>query len=369
MAIERAESGVKNWQPPAGTEEDTFAEINLDEKDPTRSVTLTPPQEAETQALRDPDDESPMEKKFLDRNKAVLKRMKRNERRLTGEFNQRIADLQAENQRSLAKVNSELEQLRTQRTESVAPDERAHQAKMDQLQKDYVAALEAGDSVKSGQLMMEINRTHTAFEASKLALIMQRQQAPQPRQTKVIDHTEGRAITAAGKRWVTANEEWFDDVDFRPETLETKAIDQDLIAEGSDPNTPEHYAELQTRLREKFPKLDVVDPFSNKRREKRARQAEPDEEDDVVDDRQVSEDDDGEVDVPRRHQARRPVVPNFQDRGRNFGRNQNSSRRTITTSEAAEMRKFKLDPTKDADVRAWDKSRRETEQGYARGGR
>lgn len=366
MPIERVEAGQKTWQPPIGTQEDAFAEINLDESDPNKSITLLPPKEDEV-IVKDQSDESPKEKEFLDRNKAVLKRISRTERRLEGQFSQRIADIQAENQRVVAKLNSDLEQLRTQRSEQGAPDERAHQAKMDQLQKDYVAALEAGDSLKSGQLLMEINRAQSAFETSKLAALLQKNQqqntTQQPIHKPAAQSQELRGPTPTARKWIRANMEWFDDTDYRAETNEAKAIDQDLMAEGSDPDSQEHYAELHERLREKFPKLSVIDPFQ--RNETRTKRKDPEDEDDR-DDRDHDEDE--EIDAPRRMQARKPVVPNFQDRGKSLSRT-NTNRRTITQSEAAEMRKFKMDPTKDSDVRAWDKSRRETENGYARSAR
>lgn len=57
------------------------------------------------------------------------------------------------------------------------------------------------------------------------------------------------------EEWLDGPGDWFDQKGHLKETRAAKALDKELAAEGFDPNEPEYFEELDSRLKERFPKL------------------------------------------------------------------------------------------------------------------
>lgn len=350
-----------------------FVEVNLDEKDPAKAIERRRDQELPPSS-EDTDGDgslSTQEQAWLDRNKAVRKRMGRMNR----QFNQQIAEIQAERQRERAEWERKFDSLKADR-ERPQVDEAKHNADMAELERQLEAAHEAGNSKEVVRLTRAISQKDAAFLAAKQAAIMgvdpnrQRDDGRRTRREEEADEDirprrqENRNKNGEGRKW-TELQDWWDDDEFAPERAAAVAIDKILIEEeGSDPDSRQHYAELSKRLRKKFPKLEVVPPKGKKA----ARGADEDDE-------ELEDDDDGDGDEGleaegrrvNKRSARRPPVPSFSDRGNDAAPARRGSRSVVLTeADRAEMRRFKMDPDNDDDVRNWAESVEETDRAYSR---
>lgn len=336
-----------------------FAEVHLDEKDPTKTI-----ERRQDQALPPSEDAdggdahlSFREREWLDRNKAVAKRIGRMNR----QFNQRLAEIEAERQRERADWRRELDALKTNRTQP-AVDEAKHNAEMTELERQLEAAHEAGNSKEVVRLTRQMSQKDAAFLAAKQAALLGTdvsRREEDRRDTRADgDSPPRQRANGQGHKW-TQSQDWWDDPEFAPERAAAIAIDRLLIdEEDSDPTSKEHYIELSKRLRKKFPDLDVVAPKGKKR----AQDDDDEEEDDI-------EGDEEETPSRRKTTMKRPPVPAFNDRGQASKVRRGERGRSVSLSkeDQAEMRRWKLDPENDADVQEWARSIAETESAY--GGR
>jgi hypothetical protein len=135
----------------------------------------------------------------------------------------------------------------------------ADQQKLDQFKGQYdrvrnelVQAAEEGDTAKQVELTEKIADMRAAARVADQArsqdlarVQQQQQQQPSPPQ----EQPPQEALT-----WWNKNR-WFNSPEHKAESAYARSVDESLDAEGFDKDTPEYYAELDTRLQKKFPEL------------------------------------------------------------------------------------------------------------------
>lgn len=328
-----------------------FAEVNLDEKDHAKAI-----ERSQEPALPPSEDTEGGDAPATSDSREWNRRIKRVKRT----YDQKFAEQEARHQREMRDIRNRLDSLGRQRNDDRVPDaDAAHEAEMGRLRDQLEAALEAGQSKEAARLQTEISRREAAFWAKKRGADddarVQReeeQRRERARQAAAADRRDAgsEGPTKEAKRWMKANDEWWDDDEFRIEHDAAVTMDEELIAEGSDPDSEEHYVELVERLKDKFPKLKVRLP---KGMSTKARKEEIDDETDVE---------------PRRVSTRRPAVPSFSDRGPSEGRPRPRPREgrrvVLTAQQRSNMLKFGMDPDSDKDVRAYAESVEETDRAY-----
>lgn len=340
-----------------------FAEVHLDEKDASKAIERRRDEELPPVEDDDGGDSaiSTREREWVDRSKAVAKRIGR----INRQFNQIRAEDQAERQREREDFQRQIDSLKADRAAPVAVDEARHNSEMADLERQLEAAHEKGESAQVARLTREMSRKDAEFMAAKQRQLMgtQTREREQPRaQTQQRTDLPQPGQITPGKRWMDS-QDWWDDGEHVAEQGAAIAIDKDLLQSRSDPSSPEHYKELNRRLKKKFPKLEIGNPFKPKRQEE-----DEDEEDDADegDDSQLDDDGDEVKPVKVAKAKKRPPVPAFNSN--NQGQQPTSRRGSravvLTQQDKVEMRKFKLDPDDDNDVMEWARSRMETDQQY-----
>lgn len=346
-----------------------FAEVNLDAKDMSEAIERR--QEPALLLSKDDDDSSvsdPAPKSGDSRE--WRKRVSRINRR----FSQQNADMEARHQREMRNMRDEIDALRARReapANTGAQDQVAHDAHISALTVQLEAAIEAGNTKEQVRLQTLITRTDNQFWAKQRGAEASQQnderEKEEQRRTRARQAAEaasaanngGGKVSKEGQRWARANEDWFDDDEFAVERDAAIRYDNDLLLEGSDPESQEHYVELVRRLKKKFPALETSMPRGYEDLESE------EDEDERPPARRAREDDELE-DAPRKKAGRKPPVPGF----RNGLEQQQPQRRVagrrvvLTADDRANMIRFKLDPTNDADVRAYAEGKAETAQAY-----
>lgn len=265
--------------------------------------------------------------------------------RLQRQFDQRLAENEAKWQRELRDRDEKIERLSARRIDTRSDaDEGAHDRKISDLEAQLADAMEKGESTKAARLQSQISEEHARYMAAQTAKQMGEaydRDQEQRRSKDTGDEREPRRATGPtrlGRRFIGANADWWDDPDYRIERMAAVEIDKELLADDElDPNEPEYYEELQARLEEKFPDLDVELPTSRSAR--RAR-----EEEEELEER------------PRGRQVQRPVrggaVSAAANRGNDAPRRRNGVVR-LNAQQLENMRAFNLDPENDKHVSAY----------------
>lgn len=283
----------------------------------------------------------------LDRDKAVQKRMGRFARNLNKQFDQRLADREAEWQRERTELTSRLDRLEGGKGGPVDTDEARHKAEMDALEVRQAAAFESGDSAKAAAIGREMAAKEGAFWNAKTAAQVQgrrpEQQTQDPAQKQDLTGTR-YAPTEAGRAFV-AKQPWWNDPDFEAEKAVANALYRKLIDEGEDSGTNEFYALLSSELTKKMPHM--ADELEGVEAKDEAR-AKLDEED-------FGEDEPAPAPVARR---RAPVQHN-PDRGDTRVARRRSGI-ALDESDMRTMRSVGLDPSNDKHLAQFAKSKRET---------
>ena len=296
---------------------------------------------------------------------------------------QRHADESAENQRQLSDLRRQLHGITV--GQKLSQEEARHEAEMSELEKSLEKAHTDGNHAEISKLQRQIGEKTSAWEAKKRELLATPVEATQQRKP------QNQGPSAEGRAWIVANSSWYDRPGFEAETAAAIAIDQRLLASGSNPETPEHYKKIRKELRKKFREIEVSSPgddddddVRDDRRDENGesrtqRQRARDDEDDDDDPPSGDDDDDDELDEPRsrrttdeddddeerdqRRQSRKPGFMNFgsegdgQDRrGRLKTRN---GRIVLTEKDRQTMQKFNMDPDNDKHVEQWARTRRE----------
>lgn len=297
-------------------------------------------------------DLSPEERRnstWLDKNRAVHKRLSRLERNLKRQFDQQRADDQAEWQRERREMRDQIDRLSASQAKNQATaDDAQHEREMAELEAAQAAAYEAGDTAKAARIGREMAEKVGAFMQAKTeAKLGQRQQ--QQRQGAEGDGERGSRQRQTGRtkaqQFVAANSEWWDD------NLAARGYANELFADakarGEDVESDELFARIAKKLKKQFPKLKLRGLHDDD---------EDDEDDDLdeledddLDDEDDDDADDEDEDEPRA--KRRPAA--LQSFRRRSPQGKRRGRTRITAEDEAAMRDVGLDPANDKHVLSW----------------
>lgn len=267
-------SARREYRPVA--ESQAVISVDLHDKDPSKSIERTTGTSVDDDIDRDErdsrsrgsdrDDRDGFEERFA-KSPAVRKRLERQARQLTRNFDQKLAERDAEHQRELAKYRRGGGGEKIQRGAD-APDEAAHDREIATLEEALAAAKDKGDSKEEARLSTLITKKINAFwHAKTVAMIgntagSERQEAEEVEARPAPKKGEP---TRAGRKFIDSND-WWDDPEFAAERAAANAIHAQLIEDGSDPEEPEHYEEIAEKLTKKFRRLDVTIPGQRKTR-------------------------------------------------------------------------------------------------------
>lgn len=309
----------KQWHPPGDADTDEAIHVDLDETDVSKAVERVPETRGSIAHAND-DEESPAERDWLDRSKAVNKRIARMKRN----YDQQRAEDHALFQRELTERDKRLAALESGR--ETRTDASALEAELQSLETQLADAHEKGESREVARITRLI-----AAKERDIWVAQQKKAAPHQEEREVPAAKDtGKPApgpTARGQAWIDANLDWWEDEDYAAERFEAVRLHDKMVANGSDPNNPKHYAKLEQKLKAKFPKLGLAG-------------MEPD--DDL--------DEEEEEVVPQRREARRAPVQAVHDRGNNGTQRRAGRGFQLTSAQIANMRRWGLDPNKNADV-------------------
>lgn len=276
----------------------------------------------------------------------MMKRMRRLGKNLERQFDQRAASREAEWQRERSELMAKIDRITV---DGGGGDDRAdvaHDAAIKALQEKLEAAYEKGDSKASAQItreMSELDAKYWAAKAAKAGQTTRETATTDTGGTQQPTARAGKGPTAAGSRFITANEDWWDDPDFKVEQSAANTIFLHLTnVEGFDAKDSETFVEVAKQLREKFPKLAV----------KAGRKGgDPDDDDDPGEDDDVANQDrDADRGADEGHRStRRAAAGGFQDRGQAKGRNRGGLQ-TLSKEDIETMKSCRMDPDNDKDV-------------------
>lgn len=323
----------------------------------------------ESRPQRTNDDEGGEPSAWIDRNKAVQRRMASFGRNLTNDltrqFSQRQADNDARWQKELAKRDEEINRLKT--GQSNASTDAQHEAEIASLQTQLEAAHEAGDSKEQARITTLISRKEAAHLQKKTDAITGASAATARQEREAEEQRQAANSTAntnsKAQRFISATP-WWDDPEFAAEKGAANAIHAELVKAGSDPESDAHYRRLNKALKKKFPTLELTDP-EDMYNDILGLDDDDDDEDDTGLDRKGrktrqrdndDEDEDDEAEQARTN--RRAPVQQFQDRG-NPGASPRNRTVRLSDADIATMRAMKLDPSNDTHVKAFATSKAE----------
>ena len=325
-------------------EPETDVEVDLGEPDPSKAVSRRPRNNIAAEARAEADD-SPKPRTKAE--KELFKRMSRFERNLTKQFDQQRAEDEARHQRELTELRQQVQGGVRRDTDNGDAADAEHERQIKDLRDKLVAAQDRGDSATVADLTVQISRLDNRYWAQKAAKAGQVTREQAPAQTQAQTGTRGRTSngtsagpTLAGARFMTANEDWWADPQFKVEKGAASTIYVELVnEEGFEADSDETFREVAKRLKKKFPHLEV-----------HAHGERDQDEDD--DDRGAI--DEGET--QHRNPRRNAPTGNISDRGgvslsqRMVGGN---SKRSLTEKEKGTMRAAGLNPDNDRDVMAF----------------
>lgn len=319
-----------------GSETASAITVNLTESDPKKAI------DRSGSVLNDDGDgEERTPRNHKERKDDFAKRIGRLERG----FDQRLAERDAEHQRELRELRGEINGLKAKRQDAdSAADEATHNAKITDLESKLADALEAGDSKLTAKLQSAIAAEHARFASAQTAKAMgegyERDQAERAKAAGG-DNPKTNGPTPMGRRFLSANSDWWNDPANRGKKAVVVSIDAELLEEGFDPNTAEYYEELQARFNDDFPEFEIALP--GERRRARSR----------VDD---DDDDDLTTRQPRRAAVR--TLSASANRG-TAARPVNSRGRVVLgQAEIANMERFGMNPDNPEHVLAYAAEKR-----------
>lgn len=301
--------------------------VNLAESDPKKAI------ERSELATNDEGGEERTPRNHKERKDEFAKRIGRLERN----FDQRIAERDAEHQRELREMRGEINGLKAKRVDAdAAADEATHNAKIEDLEGKLADALEAGDSKLTAKLQSAIAAEHARFASAQTARAMGEAYEKDQATKRGGDDTgqRGNGPAPMGKRFLSANADWWNDPVNRRKRAAVVDIDKELLAEDYDPNTAEYYEELQARFSEEYPDFEIALP--GERRAKRRQQVDDDDDDDLT------------MNGPRRTAVR--TLSASANRGSSTRTVNSRGQVVLNKSDIANMQKWGFDPDKPADV-------------------
>jgi len=311
--------------------------VDLNAADENKAVTRRSASDI-AEGVRERDDGRPRTKV----EKEIFKRMNRMERNLTKQFDQTMANREAEWQRERSELQAKLEKVSVDRSGDDKADA-AHEAAIAALKLKLEAAYETGNSKESADITLQISRLDAQFWANKAkaAGVATREttaEGTQARATPAAAATRSQKPTAAGSRFIMANEEWWEDPEFDVETQAANTIYLRLVKDdGFDPKSDETFREVAKQLKKKFPDLDV-----------HAGRRGPGDDDDDEEDLEKGGDRGGNDGAER---GRRAPAANIADRGgQGNAARRDANRRSLTEQDRKTMTDCRLDPDNDRDV-------------------
>lgn len=347
--------------------------VDLSEGDPSKAISRRAARSDIAAHVRDDDDRgnraAPKRSKT---EQELFKRMTRMQRSLTQNFDQKLANQQAEHQRELADLRKQYETGVDVERGGAAELKSAHEKAMAELERQLTEANEKGDSAGIARITTAMIKADGEYHAKASGTQarrdvtgvdpnkggQQRQQQQQP---------VAKGPTAAGSRFILANEDWWEDPEFAMEKAAASTIFLDLVKnEGFSDNDDETFKEVAKRLKAKFTNLPVVGVRKRGSRNQERDEGGDTEGDDGPGDGDDDEDGDDEGRDRDRDRERdrggngnegrgRAPAMRVTDRGAGNGRVSQGNRRTLTSEEIATMRKVGLNPESDKDVMSFMK--------------
>lgn len=315
------------WTPPSAERE---ISVDLNAADADKAVTRRPADIGREVRERDADGgRTPAEKQ-------LFRRMGRLERNLTKQFDQQAAEREAAWQREKSDLQAKIDKLSVERGGDDKADA-AHEAAIAVLKAKLEAAMEKGDSKESADITLQISRLDAKFWADKarVAGVATRETAADPNAGKTTQPARRQSPTAAGSRFITANEDWWEDPEYEAENATVNTIYLRLVnQEGFDPKSGETFKEVAKQLKKKFPDLDVKSGVRGA--------AGPGDDDD----------DDDDAAAAGNGGRRNAASQRIDDRGAADaqGARRDGNRRVLTAQDKKTMRDCRLDPDDDRDV-------------------
>lgn len=296
--------------------------VDLDEADPSKAVDRRANDIAAS--ARDNERGTPTRSRF---EKEVLKRMSR----LSRNFDQKLANIQAENQRQIAELTADRERLRLElAARNGTSGDTDHDRQVLALQERLAAANERGDSAEAAKVTSELARLEARHAAAISGGEVRRDaggvdpNAPRPANQPTAVPT---GPTAAGKRFIDANADWW----FDPEAEDVKvlagAIYKRLTDAGAARDSDATFDKVRREVAKRFPEYEI-------------RSSRPDND-------EGDEGDEGDELAGRSQPPRRAPTGGFQDRGNAAVRGTlagSRNRRTLTQVDLKTMRAVGLDP-------------------------
>lgn len=122
---------------------------------------------------------------------------------------------------------------------------------------DLRQAIEDGDTEKQVKLTEEIADTKSSLrEWSNYRNRLEKQGGPQPAQPQGQQSQQPQGQTAEANKWLQQNT-WFDQPGYEEVSKHVRTVDGNLFEEGYDPNSPAYFAELNRRVKARFPDAPV----------------------------------------------------------------------------------------------------------------
>ncbi len=309
--------------------------VDLNAADPDKAVTRRSGSDIARAARDDGDGRTKGEKE-------LFKRMNRLERNLTKQFDQRLADREAAWQAERSELQAKLDKVGLDRDGDDKADA-SHEAAINALKAKLEAAYETGNSKESSEITLQISRLDAQYWAKKAkdAGVATRETADPNAGKGGAGQPKRSGPTVAGSRFIRANDDWWEDPDFKVERAAADAIYLDLVQnEGFDPKDSETFKQVAKELNKKFPELKAQGG---------GRKGPGDDEGEDDEDLEQRGEGDGEREP---HRNRRAPAGNLQDRGAGAGNGGRGSgnHMTLTPQDRKTMTDCRLDPDNDRDV-------------------
>jgi hypothetical protein len=319
--------------------------VDLSQGDPARAVTRSNARSDIASQVRDEDERGDRTKGRTKTEQEIFKRMTRMQKNLTKQFDQKLADSEAEHQRELASLKQRYESgVDVSDRGGAAQLKDAHEKAMAELEKKLAEANEKGDSAEAAKITAQMIRADGEYHAKLTGTQVRRdatgdgagQQQEQQRPKK------GTGPTPAGSRFILANEDWWEDPEFEIEKAAASTIYLKLVnEEGFGNNDDETFKEVGKRLKAKFPDLPVMRATGKQARGEDDPGDDDDPDDDAEETRQKGD---------QQQQRGRAPAMRVSDRGAGNGNMARGNRRTLTAEEIKTMRNVGLNPDNDKDV-------------------
>lgn len=236
-------------------------------------------------------------------------------------------------------AEAEVTRLKAERVDPV-PSTVDIDAKITAATTRLATAIEDGKSADQAAIQAEL----ADLTSQKHARLATPRRAAPAEQRRPEQRPTAKTVTPTGKAFVEANDDWWNDPEQAAARSAVVAIDQQLMAAGSDPNSEKHYDRIARRAKAMGLKVKIRQPFDDG---------------DDMNDSTVDLDDD---DQPRQRGRRQPPQGgNGTGRQRvdTSVRDARAGKIVLTEDDKKVMVTFKLNPADPKHMRAFAKARQE----------